>query len=870
VADVFISYKREERPRVLQVAAALERLGLSVWFDARIPSGSSFDEVIVKELDRAQAVLACWSPRSIKSKYVKGEASYADTLKSRHNPDVSKLITCFIEPAKLPPPFNMMQTEDIRDWDGSFGHEGWRKIVRRLGVLCDRPGLYPLLKALHSTEPEKLGAWLRDFPGDPAAKSMRAEWLRRENACFGAEIDIARRNLTEIGANAQAQAELKRAEAEAAFERLRAQFDTWLSEEVRDEARRPDPNSVLLGAQTDGDGRRVAALERALMLAGNQLRDMEGERDAIRADRDTIAADKDRLAASLAAKSAPSAMVTGRRTLAGAALLAILSGGALGYAAAYWRPPVDHQAKIVRDLTDTHGQLAEAGVISASAAPPATILGLADAVRQSWSAADARAASLASELNAAKEQVKAEQEKVARIGRDANLAARTQIDRLNTDLAAAQGQVKASQTEVAALKHQVATAQGDADILKRLALAAGGAAQRAADLDRQLKEAAANLATEKEKSARLTVEFNAASRRITETEQQSAATAARLALAEKASGETRAGREAAERDLRAEKDASSRLRQDLEAAERRAREIAQDRDQSIAQWRGAERERDEARAEVRRLKDAPPQPAFQTSLPQPAAGASRPPVANAAELCSDIAGNRFDTDNRTGRGPQDMSTAGLSDERVAEGIRACDQAARAAVNQVDRRRMEAQRGRAQAELATRYASSNPAGARQLMDQALISWRSAAASGSGFAMNMLGTYYFGSFNRNMNFAVRDLDQAHYWWKQAADAGNSTGRVNYAALLLDKESPSFNNPAEAARQLSLADPHNPRAFIVWADGTLSGQFGTNLSLDQRRRRAAELAERARCNGDAQQTEVWFSRNSTLRSYRNTGVC
>ena len=39
MADVFISYKREDRPLVEEIAARLRRLKLTVWFDAGLAGG---------------------------------------------------------------------------------------------------------------------------------------------------------------------------------------------------------------------------------------------------------------------------------------------------------------------------------------------------------------------------------------------------------------------------------------------------------------------------------------------------------------------------------------------------------------------------------------------------------------------------------------------------------------------------------------------------------------------------------------------------------------------------------------------------------------------------------------------------------------
>ena len=68
--DVFISCKREERARWEWIAKKLKALNLDVWFDARLPSGKSFDREIESTMKKAKAVLgsarsaAFWLRRS--------------------------------------------------------------------------------------------------------------------------------------------------------------------------------------------------------------------------------------------------------------------------------------------------------------------------------------------------------------------------------------------------------------------------------------------------------------------------------------------------------------------------------------------------------------------------------------------------------------------------------------------------------------------------------------------------------------------------------------------------------------------------------------------------------------------------------------
>ena len=67
MADVFISYAREDRPAAQLLARALEAGGRSVWWDREILPGKDFAELIGAELARAKAVVVIWSVASTKS-----------------------------------------------------------------------------------------------------------------------------------------------------------------------------------------------------------------------------------------------------------------------------------------------------------------------------------------------------------------------------------------------------------------------------------------------------------------------------------------------------------------------------------------------------------------------------------------------------------------------------------------------------------------------------------------------------------------------------------------------------------------------------------------------------------------------------------
>ena len=121
MADIFISYNREDRRAAGAVASALEREGFSVWWDAALRAGESYDEVTEKNLREAKAVVVLWSKRSAVSKWVRAEA----TIGERH----STLVPVMIEECDRPLRFELIQTADLTRWHGDTEDHNWRQFV---------------------------------------------------------------------------------------------------------------------------------------------------------------------------------------------------------------------------------------------------------------------------------------------------------------------------------------------------------------------------------------------------------------------------------------------------------------------------------------------------------------------------------------------------------------------------------------------------------------------------------------------------------------------------------------------------------------------------------------------------------------------
>ncbi|HET7162213.1 MAG TPA: TIR domain-containing protein [Rhodanobacteraceae bacterium] len=108
MADVFISYARADKTRVAPLVAAIEAKGWSVWWDPAMAPGQEFDDEIDVELQAAKAVLVVWTPTSVASRWVRGEA--------RDAAERGILVPVRFGQARLPIDVRAIHTTDLDDW----------------------------------------------------------------------------------------------------------------------------------------------------------------------------------------------------------------------------------------------------------------------------------------------------------------------------------------------------------------------------------------------------------------------------------------------------------------------------------------------------------------------------------------------------------------------------------------------------------------------------------------------------------------------------------------------------------------------------------------------------------------------------------
>lgn len=124
--DVFLSYARDDQAIARQFAAALEREGLRVWWDAALRTGEACDETMEAALKSAKAVVVLWSKTSVASRWVRAEATLADRNKT--------LVPCMVEPCERPMMFELTQTADLSAWLGAPDDPAWLAFVADVRV----------------------------------------------------------------------------------------------------------------------------------------------------------------------------------------------------------------------------------------------------------------------------------------------------------------------------------------------------------------------------------------------------------------------------------------------------------------------------------------------------------------------------------------------------------------------------------------------------------------------------------------------------------------------------------------------------------------------------------------------------------------
>lgn len=183
MAEVFLSYSREDRARAEQVAHALEAAGIDVFWDNEIPPGTTWADYIEQKLSQCKALVVLWSQHSTKSQWVREEA--------RLGRDKGVLIPAALD--NSPPPFGFgeVQAADLSQWSGSADDPNWRRFadaVANVASAAPRPPVQNMSAPPRTHAPAPQAAW--QAPATPARKSLPA-WVWVIGAVVGAVAVLA-------------------------------------------------------------------------------------------------------------------------------------------------------------------------------------------------------------------------------------------------------------------------------------------------------------------------------------------------------------------------------------------------------------------------------------------------------------------------------------------------------------------------------------------------------------------------------------------------------------------------------------------------------------------------------------------------------
>jgi TIR domain len=132
MADLFVSYSREDKARAEEIVRLLEDYGWDVFWDQETRAGTLWPKVLEEELIKARCLVALWTTTSVASRWVRIEAYEA--LQNE------KLVPVLLDKVRPPLEFRQTQTFDLIGWNGDRQDPRLAHLLADLTALAKAPG----------------------------------------------------------------------------------------------------------------------------------------------------------------------------------------------------------------------------------------------------------------------------------------------------------------------------------------------------------------------------------------------------------------------------------------------------------------------------------------------------------------------------------------------------------------------------------------------------------------------------------------------------------------------------------------------------------------------------------------------------------
>ena len=139
MADLFVSYAREDREGAAALVAALSEAGWSVFYDEHLPAGSDWIKELERELRAARCLVILLSAAARDSTWIQEEKLFAESIGL-------SVFPVRLDSSPLPFGFGTRHAASLPNWKGDANDAAFRAFVEKLERQClpsSRPAAQP-------------------------------------------------------------------------------------------------------------------------------------------------------------------------------------------------------------------------------------------------------------------------------------------------------------------------------------------------------------------------------------------------------------------------------------------------------------------------------------------------------------------------------------------------------------------------------------------------------------------------------------------------------------------------------------------------------------------------------------------------------